>query len=124
MKLTREEEKFGKYVLGLLGGESFVKSSLEITNLLISTSQEGNLIAELRWKKRQNKGINGLKIQKDKHDDFKMFFTSFGKHNKDKKAFSKTVEKYDNVIQRQIPDLFEAATGFSIESLKNPSRSK
>lgn len=118
-KMSREEERFARNILGWLGGDSFVKSTLSISNFLISTNDNGSLVADLRWKTKQFKKINGVIIEKGKTGDYQMTFTSFDRHDHKKRPFLKKVKKIDNVLQRQIPDLFESTTGFNISALKD-----
>lgn len=114
--MTKEETQFGLQLVGWLGGESFLNSNLQIKNLFVSFDGDIKKV-DIRWQRRQLNGINGMVLLKTK-DTMKLLFTNYGKHGSDKRYSSKVVKTFDNVLSRQVPDLFEEATGFDISILK------
>tara|TARA_Y100000588_G_scaffold210270_1_gene224322 strand:- start:145718 stop:146089 length:372 start_codon:yes stop_codon:yes gene_type:complete len=121
-ELTKTESQFGLQVVGWLGGESFLKSNLSVNNVLVGKEKETDkLKVEIRWSRRLNGGVNGMVLIQKENNEYDMLLTNFGRHDKDKKSKpkSKVVKRYTKVIQRQVPSLFEEATGFNIDALKS-----
>ena len=121
-ELTKTESQFGLQVVGWLGGESFLKSNLSVNNVLVGKEKETDkLKVEIRWSRRLNGGVNGMVLIQKENYEYDMLLTNFGRHDKDKKSKpkSKVVKRYTKVIQRQVPSLFEEATGFNIDALKS-----
>lgn len=118
-KMTKTESMFGLQVVGWLGGESFLRSNIEISNVLIETEKNGFLKADIRWKRRLNNGINGMILIQKENNEYDILFTNFGRHNGEKKMKSKVIKRYQKVITRQVPDLFQETTGFDIVALKS-----